>query len=181
MAPMKQTIDTTALLAQFDAACHKYAHKYMRLASVRAMYDHDDLYSIAQMAVLRAANEWDETKGTKLATHVINMIRWELGHAARKPVTEAQRQATYSIHDQDEEQGDKWHPIHEDTVEDDNLFDALTGNFDERDKRIAELRLVDELSFAEIGTELGISGERVRQLFDAMIPRIKARAASFIA
>lgn len=183
MAPMKNEMNTNEALAQFDAACWKAAHRYIKLASVRRQYDLEDLHSVAQMAVLRALEEYDEDKGTKLSTHVINMIRWELGHLVRTPVTEAHRMPTVTgLIVQDEERSDFVHPEHHDDHDDsDAMFESLTSSLDERSKRVAHLRLIEEMTFAEIGEELGVSGQRARQLFEALVPLLKARAASFIA
>lgn len=175
---MNHTSDLTALLAQFAPACHKAAHKYSRLASVRALYDHDDLFSIAQAAVVKAAQGWDESKGTKLSSYIISMISWELGHVIRKPVTQAQQVQMHSITVTEEERGDEWHPMVEDVPDNsmEILFDTVTAGLDERSVNIVRLRLVDGLTFEKMGEALDCSGVHARNLFENAMISVRSKA-----
>lgn len=180
---MKQSQDITAILEQFDAACWKAAHKYHNLASVRRQYEREDLHAIAQMAVVKAVDEYDESKGTKLSTHVINMINWEMGHLIRKPVTEEQRMPTVTgLIVQDEERSDFVHPEYHDTPDDaSDLFETLTSSLDERSVEIVRMRLIDDMTYNEMGQALGCSHVHARNLFEQALVTVKSKAASFIA
>ena len=174
---MSNTSDLTGLLTQFAPACHKAAHKYSRLASVRALYDHDDLFSIAQAAVVKAAQGWDESKGTKLSSYIISMIGWELGHVIRKPVTQAQQVQMHSIAVTEEERGDEWHPMVEDVQEDaEDLFATVTSGLDSRSADIVRLRLVEGLTFEKMGEALECSGVHARNLFEQAMVSVRSKA-----
>ena len=63
------------LLDQYAAWINKCAHKY-KYASKYA--DIEDLRSVGMMAVFEARDIFDKTKGTKLSTHIMNIIRYRI-------------------------------------------------------------------------------------------------------
>lgn len=180
---MKANMNTNEALAQFEAACWKYAHNYIKLATVRKLYDLEDLFSVGQMAVLKALETYDDSKGTALATHAINMIRWELGHLVRGPVTEAKRMGPMqSIETRSEDRTDFLHPATFDVSDDaSDLFEELTSTLNADSREVVGMRLFEELTYAEMGERLGMSGVNARNLFEQAMLTVKSKAASFIA
>jgi RNA polymerase sigma factor (sigma-70 family) len=47
-----------------------------------------------------------------------------------------------------------------------------------RERAIFEMYFWHEMSFAQIGAEIGLSGERVRQLFERSLQRLRRAAES---
>lgn len=66
------------VVKQYERAIHKASHFYHRLAGQNPRISYDDVVSEASMVAIKAANSYDETKGTTFHTHLTNALEREL-------------------------------------------------------------------------------------------------------
>lgn len=63
------------MIEKFTPYCYKMAYKYQYVSDILEV---EDLVSIGQMAIVESIKTYDKSKKAKLATHIMNMIRFKI-------------------------------------------------------------------------------------------------------
>lgn len=168
LAQAGNTAAMDRLLRQYEPMVWKLTRRTLkRLRGV----DEDDLAQEGRMGVYRAISEYDASRGASLTTHCYNHIHWALGKFTRKkddPLLSLD--APYG----DDEDGGKLLDAVEDhreeapleslgQAEENEMLHWAIGCLPEK-YAAAVSRHMDDKKLSDVGLEIGVSGERVRQL-----------------
>jgi len=150
----------------------KIVIEYLPLVrSIAAKYNklgvpHEDLEQEGMIGLLEAADKFDESKGAKFSTYATFWIKKYILKAVEK-----EKKSTY-----------KTSTLNEEITEDKSNNDAKPNNtklkfpsgMPEAEKLVIKLLYVDQLTLKEISEQLGVSRERVRQLKEKALRRMRA-------
>jgi len=135
---------------------------------VRTGYDLSDCVSDGNVALIRAVDTFDFTKGNRFSTYAVHVIRNTLAENARRFALRRGRPfAPYEKFLAAPEPGVDQHERAELQKQRRSVVRRWLGRLDERERRILASRYgiggVRMVLMAQIGRELGISRERVRK------------------
>jgi len=150
----------------------KIVIEYLPLVrSIAAKYNklgvpQEDLEQEGMIGLLEAADKFDESKGAKFSTYATFWIKKYILKAVEK-----EKKSTY-----------KTSTLNEEITEDKSNNDAKPNNtklkfpsgMPEAEKLVIKLLYVDQLTLKEISEQLGVSRERVRQLKEKALRRMRA-------
>ncbi|HKI31234.1 MAG TPA: sigma-70 family RNA polymerase sigma factor [Gemmataceae bacterium] len=139
----------------------------------------EDLHQEAVVALLRASRGFNPAVGVKFSSYAGVAVR----HHLHNVLTTRRYHATRGL--PTHEDGALIEPEDRHTVPPDAA--AILADEKERVARLMRLLLPreraifqmyfwDDMSFAQIGTQVGLSGERVRQIFDRSLRRLRQAA-----
>jgi RNA polymerase sigma factor (sigma-70 family) len=146
--------------------------------SISSKYCHygvgfDDLYQEGVIGIMEAAERFDETKGAKFSTYATYYIKGSILDYLKK-------EKSINIIDLDiyENENIEFYSIGNESArkkEDDDEKNVLVipGDFPEPEKAVLKMSLVEGRTFKEIALVLGISREKVRQLKQKGLRRLK--------
>ena len=151
MSKQEMTLD------DFLPAVYKWAAEAYRISPAARAMGLEELQSVAMEYAWRGLEEYDDSKGMKLTTYVIQRIRWGMLDTADKAHRQAKRNGGVSLHAEDggyivEPSYEQAHAI---DFEDEayRMLDFLSGD----DRKVVELRLWQGLEFREISKIMGWS------------------------
>ncbi|MBN2754391.1 MAG: sigma-70 family RNA polymerase sigma factor [Candidatus Goldbacteria bacterium] len=146
--------------------------------SIASKYCHygvgfDDLYQEGVMGIMEAAKRFDETKGAKFSTYATYFVKGSILDYLKK-------EKSINIIDMDiyENENIEFYRVESESPqekEEEYIKTAfvIPDDFPEAEKAVLELSLVEGKPFKEIARVLGISRERVRQLKQKGLRRLK--------
>jgi RNA polymerase sigma factor (sigma-70 family) len=168
-------LDEERLLKRFEPACQRYINNIFLPGM-----DQSDLMQEAKLAALGAIRSFDPAKGKgKLTTHVIAGIRWRIANLMRH--------SSMQMRDKEAEVC-SLDAFADNDYESDTVADRIPAkdNRSAHDLLLACLQLCetateraiiastwDGQSMAELGREIGLSRERMRQLKERLMVRIR--------
>lgn len=186
----KNTILTSNLKFVFDVA-KSYKGSGVPMA---------DLISEGNLGLIHAYNKFDYTKDFKFITYAVHWIRWAIGECIKNHISCSEHEINddeilstnvrlNQIDDSEDEQinlSDIIMSNESEIIENDNdierkeLIKKLMRNLDKREKEIIEyyfgLNGKKPLNLDECGELLSLSGERVRQIKEKSMLKMKAEA-----
>ena len=177
------------LLAQAHEARNRLVQANLRLVVSIASrlanqsYPCDDIVSDGNLALLRAVEKFDYARGFRFSTYATHVIQRELFRQSGRRREQGRRMASgvdewladipddHGSDERDAEEFDRWQ----------RLLSLIEDELDDRERFILTMRLGLDLeqgpqTLQSIGTELGISKERVRQLEVRAIARLRRAA-----
>lgn len=146
--------------------------------SIASKYCHygvgfDDLYQEGVIGIMEAAKRFDETKGAKFSTYATYFIKGSILDYLKK-------EKSINIIDLDiyENENIEFYGVANESAqkkEDEYIKTAfvIPDDFPEFEKAVLKLSLIEGRTFKEIAEALGISRERVRQLKQKGLRRLK--------
>jgi RNA polymerase primary sigma factor len=188
-ASAKQVHELQQLLAAAEAIRNHIAHSNTRLviSIVKQFADDrnpfDDLLSEGISCLVRSVEKFDAGRGFRFSTYATRAVRRDVFRLVQKAHRDRQRQASATgseIEASPEERLDdsrpeaKWDEIG-------SLVGQLMNQLDERERFIIEARygfdrVGGKPTFQRLGELLGVSKERVRQLEQRALDKLKAKA-----
>jgi RNA polymerase sigma factor (sigma-70 family) len=156
-------------------ACYRYAGEYSQSRD-----DYEDYVSLAQLTLTKAAKAFNPLRGVKFSTYVINAINKELYRERDRRMTQSRSRYTISL-DSLEKDKSTIFAQRDDTLRVDDQDEQRTrlrqarraiSRLPQRDREIVRLRL-SGVTLREIGERYGISNERVRQVYEAGLRRVR--------
>lgn len=145
----------------------------------------DDLISIGSVALATAARSYDPDRGLRFATFARRPVQWAMWDAARPNIAGGYAVSTVSLDAPTGEEGETSLDRLESPAEDDDGLGAVRARLtramrrlEPREMQIIELRYGgnDIRTRHDIAAELGISGERIRQIEEKAIVRMRRQA-----
>lgn len=143
-------------LEDFLPAVYKYASEAYRISPAARALGLEELQSVAMEYAWRGLEEYDDTKGMKLTTYVIQRIRWGMMDTADKAHREIKRNGAVSL--QTEEGDYIVEPGYEQVHDIDHSEEAerMLSKLSEDDQRIVKLRIWEGMEFKDIAKEMGL-------------------------
>ena len=141
--------------------------------------DLDDLVSEGQLALIRAAELFDFTRGLRFSTYATWAIRNTMSRAQQKSSRQRKRYVTGLEADHlDRPDPILAGPDFDENRQQPQAVRKLMRSLPDRERTVLELRFGfgntgKELRFREIGEELGVSTERARQLVSRGLLRLQ--------
>lgn len=144
----------------------------------------EDLISIGSVAIATAAQSYDPDRGLRFATFARRPVQWAMWDAARPKVADGYTVSTVSLNAPVGEEGETFLDRLESPADDDDGLGEVRARLpkamrrlEPRELQVIELRYGgDEMTTRyEIAAALGISGERVRQIEEKAILRMRRR------
>lgn len=137
----------------------------LRLAAAQAHsfknsgYDIQDLISIGYIGLVKAAKSFKPELGFQFSTLATICIRHEISRELKKSrLTKKPEELTIDI----------------EGVEDGHFWDLVPENLDDKEKTILKMRLIDNLTFREIGDKVGCTKAWASKKYQNIIEKIKA-------
>ena len=159
---------------------HLAIRRFMKISPKHRFYD--DMVSMSNHALARAAKTYDSSKGVSFSTYAILIIRRELWRHATSQRTYGMRLVpadhrdfmvgsySQSLHDgEDFIAGDK------EDIDAQIDFQTYLSILDNRRRQCLILCYVEGMTLEEAGKVLGITKERVRQLNNSSLQKIEKR------
>jgi RNA polymerase sigma factor (sigma-70 family) len=172
--------DEDRLLSQFEPACHKWTRN-IHLPGM----DQDDLLQEARLAVLDGARSFRPDASRRLTSHVIQRIKYRMGRLfvdASRMMRDKEAIVLSLDAPIDEAEGTLFADVLPTPDDKQPVIDRIDGErllgkclkFCETEAERAVLSSFwDGHSLAEAGRRVGLSRERMRQIRDDLLPRIR--------
>lgn len=176
LAPKKATILKTSRskvdITKYESTVKAVVNRLLLSRRISQFsLERDDLYQIGWMALMNCEKTYDESRGIQFDTYatkaIINAVNRELKRLSdRRAYT-----MTTDVEEAPREPSDKM--MH-------RLIDVMehSGKFTPAQRRVFWLKFTDNLSFTEIGNQVGASRETVRQGYNLSIERLKELMAN---
>ena len=148
------------IVTEYFPLVRSIAAKYNKLGIPQ-----EDLEQEGMIGLLEAANKYEEDKGAKFSTYATYWIKKYILAAVDKE----KKYSLNSTNLNEEITNDKKAATNKHVTN----FD-LPSDMPENEKRVLTMLFQDEFTLKEIAEELGISRERVRQLKEKGLRRLKA-------
>ncbi len=137
--------------------------------------NHEDMVSEALCMVIRAIDYFDWTRGLKFSTY----LTWCLARSIRRIIGEAAKHDTRFVSSTDLADFD--HYVGKNSgYEDENRIEGLRslvvdlmGHCDERQQLILTRRFFEDKTLQQVGDELGVTKERIRQIETVALRKIQ--------
>jgi RNA polymerase sporulation-specific sigma factor len=172
------------LILQYIPLVHKVA---LSMKSRRA--HKDDLVQSGIIGLIRGVDSFDSGKGVALTTHLHNYIRWEIirfidgqnNRQAMKRIQAAWRgkaadsapEVTFvSGQNFDVMEAPDWAEIEEQMINRIHVAQLL-GRLSDREKYCVVRHFIDDISPGKIGKEVGVTRQRVTQIIDAALKKMR--------
>ena len=150
------------IVTEYLPLVRSIATKYNKLG-----VPHEDLEQEGMIGLLKAANKYEENKGAKFSTYATYWIKKYILAAVDK-----ERKHSLNSTALNEEITKDKKAI---TIKSNTNFD-LPSDMPENEKTVLTLLFKDEFTLKEIAEELGISRERVRQLKEKGLRRMRVKS-----
>ena len=141
------------------------------------LYD-DDIRQLGYIGLWKACEKYDASLNTKFSPYAVKAIRGEIIKYLRSLQMQMRCpkapniSLSNPIFDSEESLGDRISAGTLEWIDTEGFYNALT----DRQKLIVQRRIIDKASYQEIGDEIGVSRERIRQ----EVVRIKQKFDEYI-
>lgn len=142
--------------------------KLIRIVSLKTKMDIEDIRQICRMIMLKSFEKWNPEKGSKVGAYVGAAVKWQLIRLWKRMPVENESLGDIDVYNCEQ-------PLPEENID----FELLKGRMSEvlltipfREREVIEMR-VEGLSFTKIGKTLNISGERVRQIYESAVKKLR--------
>jgi RNA polymerase sigma factor (sigma-70 family) len=161
------TMSNMKHIEQFMAAANKYASLYIQKPHIAAFMEKEDLISEAYLALDKGHHAFEDGRGAKYTSYMIQRIKWRMMEIDRACAKRMLKSGFLRSLDAltEEDRGDTWHPAYTDA---DNLSDAeeaqaLMAHLSDRQREVVTRRLAGD-TLQAIADDQGVTRERIRQI-----------------
>ena len=144
-------------IEQFMAAANKYASLYIQKPHISAFMEKEDLISEAYLALDKGHHAFEDDRGAKYTSYMIQRIKWrmmEIDRACAKKALKGDGIQMSLDAIKEDDNSDAWHPSY---VEDNDTLSIL-DSLSERDRDIVTRHTLDGESYASIAEDYNVSG-----------------------
>jgi RNA polymerase sigma factor (sigma-70 family) len=167
------------LLVQYMPLAHYAAHQYSRNYS--RLYDYDDLAAMALEAVWVATGSYDAREGTSFKTWAYRVITHRFWVIHKYLNNKGRRKAKLESLEAEDDEGLKWQFLCPNRLADQELevterqahLGRALRTLPPRQRAILEERVLGDRTLEEIGRDHAITRERVRQLEQQALLRLR--------
>ena len=154
-------------IEQFMAAANKYASLYIQKPHISAFMEKEDLISEAYLALDKGHYAFEDGRGAKYTSYMIQRIKWRMMEIDRDCAKRMLKSGFLRSLDAltEEDRGDTWHPSYTDSnaMADAEEAQALMAHLTERQRDIVTRRMNGE-TLQQIADLYNLSRERIRQI-----------------
>lgn len=162
---------------------NQYANMVIKFANKYSGYDfkQESLVSEATIGLLKAAKNYDETKGASFFTYAYGYLQWYISDYVEnygKKIKMLNNPENLALDANEEDFVASSETDVETACIDNDLRQKLKNiimNLPEPKKTIMQNVGIDEISYNKVGEKLGLSGERIRQIFNDTVNELKKK------
>ena len=149
---------------KYGAAMNKAIQKY------RKFYPYVDLYQVALIGLNAGLSTFDPTKGKKESSHVISYIGYEFSHFIQQQTNYGNIKSELNVELNDNI------GFYDDTktMERRWQLEKLNKYLNERERKIIYRHYYRDQNLSEIGKIMNISGERIRQIRNTGLEKLRS-------